>query len=226
MLVLLVGGGGHLDLNDKGCANSLNGNVLFRMQPQFRKAGLVTVLVDSPSDFTGEEGLGGFRTSSEHAADLGRVFEALRARFKGAVWVVGHSRGTISAVNAAARLAGAGAPDGLILLSPMLAGQANARKAWVKQSVFSVDLEKIKIPVLAIGHAADTCVRSPAKLLAEVIAKTESAREQVVTVTGGPVEPGRASELASCEVGYPHDFVSQETAVAEGILRFIKGEKY
>jgi hypothetical protein len=41
----------------------------------------------------------------------------LRMRTQGAVWLVGTSRGSISALNAAARLSGPSAPDGIVLTS-------------------------------------------------------------------------------------------------------------
>ncbi|MBI3104510.1 MAG: alpha/beta hydrolase, partial [Candidatus Rokubacteria bacterium] len=105
-LVLLVGGGGNLNLDDKGCPQSLRGNVLMRMRPLFHGEGFVTALVDAPSDVPGGDGLAGFRIAPQHADDLGKVIGDVRTRTHGSVWLVGHSRGTISATNGAARLSG------------------------------------------------------------------------------------------------------------------------
>ena len=60
----------------------------------------------------------------------------------------------------------------------------------------------------------------------DVIAKTRGVRQQAVTVTGGPVAPGRAPSLAACEVREPHDFTEQEGEVAAGIARFMRGTNY
>ena len=196
------------------------------MSPLLRDGGVATVLVDAPSDLRSEEGLGGYRIAAGHAEDLGRVIAAVRERTHGAVWIVGHSRGTISAANAAARLKGPSAPDGVVLMSPMLVGDAKARKAWVAQTVMAVDLEEITVPLLVIGHAADNCVRSPAALMGNITARTPGTRRQLVAVTGGPVAPDRAPGVAACEVGEPHDFVGQEAEVAAGILRFMRGGSY
>jgi pimeloyl-ACP methyl ester carboxylesterase len=225
-LVMLIGGGGVIALDDMGCPQKLNGNSLVRMSPLLQDAGVATVLVDAPSNLRGEEGLGGFRMDAAHAEDLGKVIAELRARTGGLVWLSGHSRGTISAVNAAARLTGPAAPDGVVLLAPMLVGDPRARKAWVAQTVFSADLEAIKAPLLVIGHAADNCVRSPAERMGNVTAKTQGVRQQVVAVTGGPIAPGRPPGIPACEVGEPHDFVEQEAEVAAGILRFMRGGNY
>jgi hypothetical protein len=223
-LVLLVGGGGHLDLDEQGCPRALKGNSLVRSLPEFQRAGFTTALVDAPSDHTGEDGLGGFRVAAAHAADLGTVITDVRARTGGAVWLVGTSRGAISAVNAAARLTGPAAPDGLVLTSALMVG-SRGQKAWVAHSVFDLPLESIKMPVLVVGHAADTCLRSPADQMARITARTAGAREQVVTVTGGPGRPG-APSLAACEGRTPHGFLGQEAEVAAGIGRFVLGRKY
>lgn len=224
-LVLLAGGAGHVDLDAQGCAQKLKGNSLVRSAPLFNAAGFATAVVDAPSDFQGEDGLGGFRTDPRHAKELGLVIADLRTRTRGAVWVVGTSRGAISAANAASRLAGPAAPDGVVLTSALMAGQSGARKPWVAQSVFDLPLEKIRVPLLLVGHAGDTCVRSPARLMDRVATGTRSPRQQVVTVSGGPPGPAPTG-LDACEGRTPHGFVGQDTEVAAGIARFVRGSTY
>lgn len=224
-LLLLPGGHGHIDLDDKGCARKLKGNSLVRSIPLFGAAGLGTALVDAPADWQGEDGLGGYRIAPRHAQDLGQVIAALRTRTQGAVWVVGTSRGAISAVNAASRLSGPAAPDGLVLTSALMAGQAGAKKDWVAHSVFDLPLEDIRMPVLVVGHAGDSCVRSPASEMGRIVARTRSPREQVVTMTGGPAQPAPRG-LEACEGRTPHGFVGQEAEVVEGIARFVRGAAF
>ncbi|MCC7486767.1 MAG: hypothetical protein IT529_17475 [Burkholderiales bacterium] len=223
-LVPLPGGGGHLDLDDRGCARKLTGNSLVRSMPHFRDAGFATALLDAPSDHPGEEGLAGFRTASAHAEDLGKVIADVRGRVRGAVWVIGTSRGAISAVNAASRLAGAGLPDGVVLTSALMEGSPRGRLPWTAQSVFDLPLESIRVPVLVVGHAADGCVRSPPDRMERIVARTSGEREQVVTVTGGP--GGGPSGLEACAGRTPHGFHGQEEEVAAGIARFIRGGRY
>lgn len=225
-LVLLAGGAGHLDLDTQGCARKLKGNSLVRSVPIFTAAGFGTALVDAPSDFHGEDGLGGFRADARHAQDLGRVIAGLRTRTGGTVWVVGTSRGAISAANAASRLAGPSAPDGLVLTSALMAGQAGAKKAWVAQSVFDLPLEDITVPVLVVGHAGDTCVRSPPTLMDRIVARTRGPRQQLATVSGGPAARPAPVGLDACEGRSPHGFVEQEAEVAAGIARFVRGGRY
>lgn len=224
-LVLFAGGSGHVDLDENGCPRALEGNSLVRSIPMFSKAGFGTALVDAPSDYHGGDGLGGFRIASQHADDIGKIIADLRARSNGAVWLVGTSRGSISAVNAGARLAGPLAPDGIVLTSALMSGQTGAKKAWVAQTVFDLPLEAIRVPVLVVGHAADSCIRSPATRMTEITARTNSGREQIVTVTGGPGGSGD-SDLAACKGQSPHGFIYQEAEVVTGMARFIRGGNY
>lgn len=224
-LVLLPGGSGHVNLDDDGCPRALKGNSLVRSIPIFNAAGFGTALIDAPSDFHGEDGLGGFRTAVQHAEDLGKAIAALRTRTQGRIWVVGTSRGAISAANAAARLAGLAAPDGIVLTSALMSGQSAARKAWVAQSVFDLPLENIRLPLLVIGHAADQCVRSPPDAMERIVARVPAARRQLVTVIGGQGYAGPPG-LNACEGLTPHGFVGQEAEVAAGIARFVRGESY
>lgn len=225
-LVLLVGGGGDINLDDQGCPRALSHNILMRMAPLFRRAGFITALVDAPSDAIGGDGLADYRNTAQHAADLAKVIVDVRSRTDGAVWLLGHSRGSLSAGNAAARLTGTAAPDGVVLLSAIMVGDARAKKLLARQSVFDLPLPAIKAPLLMIGHGADNCERSPAALMEKLTAQSQSARQQAVTITGGPIKPGRSPSLAACEVREPHDFVDQEAEVAASVERFIRGASY
>jgi len=224
-LVLLPGGGGNLKLKNNGCPRKYKGNSLGRKQALFHAAGLVTALVDAPSDRQGEDGLGGFRVTAGHANDIGKVIADVRRRTGLQVWLAGTSRGTISATNAAARLSGPAAPDGVALTSPLTSGRDRAFKLWVADTVFSNDLHEIKIPVLVVVHADDKCVRTPPNLGARIIRKTNAAREQAVTVTGGPGWSGGVS-VKACKGRSPHGFIDQEEDVAAGMVRFIRGGRY
>ncbi len=223
-LVLLVGGGGHLDLDDRGCARALSGNSLVRSLSHFHGEGFITALVDAPSDHAGGDGLAGFRVTASHSADLAQLIADLRRRTGAAVWLVGTSRGSISAVNAASQLAGPAAIDGLVLTSALMSGHNGGRKSWLAQTVFDLPLEAIRVPVLVVGHEGDGCPRSPPRLMGQITARTNAEREQVVTVTGGSIRTGPGVD--ACEGRAPHGFVDQEAEVVAGIARFIRGGMY
>ncbi len=226
VLILLPGGGGFADLDDRGCPRALTGNSLIRSVPAFRTAGVATALVDAPAAYQGGEGLGGFRIEPGHAAALGGLVPVLRQRYSVPVWIVGTSRGAISAANAASRLDGDAAPDGVVLTSPVSAG-GRGRLAWVAQSVFDLPLDRIRQPLLLVGHEADRCLRSPPASLATIAAAASgSARLQVVTVTGGPGSRFASAAVEACEGREPHGFAEQEAEVAAGIVRFVRGGRY
>lgn len=224
-MVLLPGAGGFLKLKNDGCPRRLKGNSLARKRKLFHAAGIVTALVDAPSDYHGRDGLGGFRVTASHADDLGRVIADVRRRTGLPVWLAGSSRGTISATNAAARLSGTAAPDGIVLSSPVTSGREGAFKAWVADTVFSNRLEKIRVPVLVVVHADDKCVRTPPERGRDILEKTDGAREQAVRVTGGPGWDGGKS-VKACVGRSPHGFVGQEAEVAAGMVRFVRGGRY
>ena len=236
-LVLLPGGSGRVDLDEQGCARALKGNSLVRSLPEFGAQGLGTALVDASSNHQGVDGLGGFRSSPQHAEDLGRVIARVREQTGGQVWLVGTSRGTISAANVAtnvaanaaaaapARLSGPAAPDGVVLTSVVTAGHRGGKKSWVAHTVFDFALADIRLPLLLVGHAADACARSPATLMAQVAARTQSRRQQVVTVTGG-VSSQDPTGAEACEGRSPHGFLGVEAELAAGVARFVRGGVY
>jgi pimeloyl-ACP methyl ester carboxylesterase len=224
-LVLFSGGGGHIDLGDDGCPRRQTGNFLVRSRALFRELEFTAVPIGAPSDHHGEEGLETFRTSRRHAEDLGKAIVDLRKRLGQAVWLVGTSRGTISAANAAARLTGTAAPDGLVLTSAVTSAARRAReRPWAMQTVFDLPLKSIRMPVLVVGHASDRCPRTPPSLMKRIIAQTNALREQAVTVAGG--SEGGLRGLEACGPRTPHGFFGQEAEVVAGIARFVRGGSY
>lgn len=220
-VVLLAGGDGHLKLDAQGCPKALNGNFLVRTAGLFRDAGYATALVDVPSDHQGADGLAGFRAAEAHGADLGKAVSDLRRRVKGPVWVIGTSRGTISAVNVAARATGDAAPDGVALSSALMQGTSGGRKPWTQQTVFDLPLTTIKVPALVIGHVHDGCLRSPPAEMPRLLAQLGSARKQMVAVEGGSAPSGQAG-LSACEGRSPHGYLGQEAATVDTIVRFMQ----
>lgn len=226
VLVLLPGGPGFADLDAKGCARKLTGNSLIRSQALFNKAGFATAIVDAPTNYRGADGLGGYRLAPQHAEDIGKVIADVRRRAKGPVWLVGTSRGAISAANAASRLKGEQAPDGLILTSAVTSGKEGGQKSWVAQTTLGAPLEAIRMPVLVIAHATDSCIRTPPSLAGRITARTNGSREQTVVIKGGPGKRAAGTSVDACQGSTPHGFVGQEAEVAAGMTRFINGGSY
>jgi hypothetical protein len=224
VFVLLPGGTGLIDLDAGGCPRALRGNSLIRAIPELHKGGAVTALIDAPAEWRGQHGLSTFRMEPGHAEALGVAIKALRETYRAPVWLLGTSRGAISAANAASRLAGAAAPDGVILTSPVSQG-ARGNLPFVAQDVFQLPLARIAVPLLALGHAGDTCVRSPPANVPRIAeAAAASPRKAATIMTGGPgATPGQTG-LEACEGRSPHGFADQEAEMTAHILRFVRGE--
>jgi len=135
---------------------------------------------------------------------------------------MGHSRGTLSAANAASRLVGPQAPDGLVLVSAMLQGESSRRRPWVAQTVLDTAVQAFRGPMLLVGHVADNCARSLPEQLDTLAQGSAAARLQVFRLTGGARSVGRTPSLATCEVNEPHDLVGQDGEFVEGVLRFVR----
>lgn len=226
VLILLPGGNGLSDLDAYGCARALKGNSLIRSIPEFVKGGAATALSDAPAEWRGRDGLATFRAEPAHAQALGMAVREMRKRFGVPVWLVGTSRGAISAANAASRLDGDARPDGVVITSPVSAG-ARANQPWVLHDVFMFPLERIAIPLLVVGHAKDACLRSPPANVPRIADKaTASPRRQAAIMDGGPESDAKPGDLAACEGRQPHGFLDQEAETAAGILRFVAGGRF
>ncbi len=216
-LVLLAGGHGHVGLDAAGCPTQLKGNALLRARPLFQARGYEVVTLDAPADYRGDDGLAGFRIDPAHAQDIGRVLRWLRGQGAREVWLLGTSRGSISAVNAAARLSGEAAPDGLVL-SSVLSTSVSARKSWAGHHVFDLPLDRIQQPTLLLGHVDDSCPRSPPSGQERVAQRIgASARTQLISGGQGPV-----SGPDACEGRSPHGFWGQDADMVDATLAFIE----
>ena len=206
-LVLLVGGGGDLDLDDQGCPRALKGNFLVRSLPHFHSEGFFTALVDAPSDHQGGDGLGGFRTSADQAADLGLVVTDVRRRTSASVWVVGTSRGTISAAYAGRALGNK--VDGVVLTSTTF------RPTRQSLGLNGFPFRDIAAPLLFVHHANDECV--------SCCSYSEThwmGNFPLITVKGGEAQGN------PCEAMSHHGYLGREKDVVAAIRNWAAGKPY
>src|SRR5690349_2815666 len=146
-IILFTGGTGVLGSARRPALHS--NNFLIRSREKFAAAGFLVASVDAPSDQAEESDT--FRSSAEHATDIAAVIAYLRQRAAVPVWLIGTSKGTISAANAAARLKNGGA-DGLVLTSSMV-----AQTRRVVPINASVDVAAITLPTLFVHNREDAC---------------------------------------------------------------------
>jgi predicted alpha/beta-hydrolase family hydrolase len=209
VLLLFVGGGGKLDV-----ANSqlkvTSTNFLLRSRHLFAAKGFHVALMDAASDFlTCNGGLANRRTSGKYTLDMASVIIDLHERFPGLpLWVIGTSRGTTAAAQAAAYI-GQGI-DGLVLTSPM----TNP----VTSSVFDVPLANITVPTMITAHEKDTCFVTPPEGM-------ESIKDALVSapkIKTADFDGGFPALSANpCDATTPHGYLGVESEVVEKITNWI-----
>ncbi|GMT49493.1 MAG: hypothetical protein IEMM0008_1032 [bacterium] len=147
-----------------------------------------------------------FRMSPDHARDISHIVRYLK-RYKLPIWVIGTSRGTISAVTVAKSVKGL---SGLILTSSV------TRENRKGPEILQMGLDKIKVPTLVVSHRKDGCHVTPASDTPEVIKMLRaSSNTKAKFFTGG-------SEISHpCKGKSYHGFFKIEQKVVQSIAHFI-----
>ncbi len=212
-LVMLAGGSGKLGVGRHGLAEHALDGVLARTRQAWLDAGFQLAYVDVPSDH--HDGLEGFRTSGDHGEDLRDVIAQLRARDDVPLWLVGTSRGTISAANAAARLGppARGGPDGVVLCSPVTQGK--------HETLEGVAVGDIAVPVLVIEHRGDGCSASPPAGARRLDRMLRRSPRHTLTWLG---QSSRAREDEPCESQTRHGYLGLEAELVAAITAFVRGD--
>lgn len=204
-LVLLPGGAGSLGMRG---GQPQSRNFLVRSRELFAAQGFHVAAVGRPSDVADLDT--GFRASEAHVQDLARVVDDLRARAPVPVWLVGTSRGTVSAAAAAIALG----PDkiaGVVLSSSITAYK-------LRGAVPTQPLDRLRVPVLVLHHERDAC-------------KTTAPHEVPLIMKGlvnAPVKKlawardGGPPQGDPCEAMHWHGFVGMEPQAVETIARFVR----
>lgn len=207
-VILFAGGHGGLGISARGNFSWGEGDFLVRSRRLFAEKGLMTALVDAPSDRP-DQTLADFRQDPEHAADIKFVIAWLRAQARIPVWLVGTSRGTLSAAFVATQLLGEAGPDGLVLTATILTDNEG-------RPVPDMNLGALSIPVLAVHHEQDDCEFCRFSDLPRIMNKlTVAPRKELISFTGGKNE-GRP-----CGFFAYHNFNGLEAEVVRQIAAWI-----
>lgn len=207
VVILFAGGRGATLVSPDGRIGQLAGNFLIRSRHQFWAQGFTTVVFDAPSD--NEDDLRWFQDSEEFAADVGAVIRHLRKTLNLPIWLVGTSRGTVSAANAAARL-GRNPPDGVVFTATLF-------ESGRFSDVFEFELEKVAVPILIVHHRQDECEYTlPSEVSAFRTRLTRAKPVKVMWFEGG-VPRGRP-----CQARHYHGFNGIEDEVIAAIAAWIK----
>lgn len=210
-VILFPGGGGRIKITDYGYIK-IEGNFLVRTRDQFASQQLNVAVIDAPSDHYTKKGMkiDNFRASSNHAEDISTVIDYIKKQATVPVWLVGTSRGTESAANAAIRLAGK--IDGLVLTSSVT---EENRKGI---SLPEMQLNEIKVPTLIVHHEDDECrVTTPegAKVIKDEL--TNASKVELKYFSGGDEPISKP-----CKAKSAHGYLGIENKVVNYITDFIK----
>ena len=185
------------------------GNFLVRTREMFRDQELVVAIIDAPSDRQQAGMDDGFRAGREHSDDVAAAVKDLRGRFPSAkVFLVGTSRGTLSAAHAGRALSSA--VDGVVLTSTVL---FSGRRGM---SLSGFDFGAIKAPLLFVHHAQDACRVCPYSA-AENLGRTYP----LITVRGG-----KPAESEECEPLSAHGYYGKEAETVGAIKNWILGRPF
>ena len=184
-----------------GGAAGMGNNFLMRIADRLAAAGINVAVPELPSDTPG--GMpDGFRAGPDHATDMAAVIALLRKRAAVPVWLVGTSRGTLSAANVAVRL-GPQQVAGLVLTSTI----------WPTVTAL-VPLDQVQVPTLVMHNRLDGCRQSPPSGAEPGLAALRRAPvKELVVVSGGVARSG------PCEALSPHGYYGIEDQVVVPMIR-------
>ena len=213
-VILFTGGGGVINLAEWDGKGDPRKNFLVRSRRLFAAQGFLVAVPDAPSDLIGSyDGLLGFRLVEEHAEDIRAVIRYLRRFKQGPVFLVGTSRGTLSAVGIAAQ-ARAGELGGIVLTSSV----TQLNKRGDRDHVFMARLENIRAPVLIASHKEDACYATPFEDSPRLKrALTGSPSVEIKGFRGGGGYRGW-----ECGPHHAHGFRGIEAQVVDDIAAWIK----
>jgi len=163
-LALLPGGNGAIGRKDEEPSSS---DFLVRMREEFLRRGFNVAVVGRPTDIADLDLPK--RRGPDHLTDLHRVVERLKADTAVPVWLVGMSRGTVSAAAAAIAF---GSEDlaGIVLVSSITS-------TAMPYTVPRLRLERVQVPVLLVHHEKDACK----------IADPDGVDDILLSLTNAPV---------------------------------------
>jgi hypothetical protein len=209
--VLFPGSGGLIQLrSENGKPRFSPGNFLVRSRSEFIKRGAVAAIVDAPSDQQKGSGMSDeFRLGDAHLADLSAVIGDLEKRFpKKPLFLVGTSRGTISAAALSAKL-GQRAAGAVLTATMFRQAPKNSKEPGPGLSKF--DFQTISVPLLFVHHVSDQCASTPYGEAARL-----SDKYPLVSVFGGP-----PPQSGPCEAFSQHGFLGKESDTVDQIVNWM-----
>jgi len=210
VVVLFPGSGGLIRLRqEKDQIKFGQNNFLVRSRAEFINREVIAVVVDAPSDRQSSGMSDDFRLGTEHFTDISAVVADVGKRLTGLpIFLVGTSRGTISAAALGARF-GSGL-SGVVLTSTMFRA-AGARSNEPGPGLSRFDFTTVKVPVLFVHHVSDQCGSTPYGDAARL-----GEKYPLISVFGG-----RAPESGPCDPFSAHGYFGKESETVEQIVNWM-----
>lgn len=206
-ILLISGGGGGMGYDG---TQPRSDNFLVRTREQFAAKGFNVAVLGLSSDMRNLTQ--NIRSGAEHAQDVLSVVRALRVASPLPVWLVGTSRGTISAA-AAAILDQGQVVDGLVLTSGYAPALLSLRTGLLSQQ----GVDTIKVPTLAYHHKNDGCRETSASGVSGMVAALVSAPIKKLWL----VEGGGPPSGDPCQPRGYHGFVGMEQQAVDDISSWV-----
>jgi hypothetical protein len=211
VVLIFPGSGGLIRLRrESGQIKFSPNNFLVRTRGEYVKRGVVAAIVDAPSDQQSGWGMTDeFRLGKDHATDIASVVVDLRNRFPGVpIFLIGTSRGTISAASLAApfkeKISG-------VVLTATMFRQTGRRSQEPGPGLSGFDFATIETPLLLVHHMSDQCGVTPYGDAARL-----SEKYPLISVFGGsPPQSG------PCEALSQHGFLGKEPETVEQIVNWM-----
>lgn len=184
-------------------------NFLVRIRDELVDADIAEAIVDAPSDKLPQGMDDAFRLGPEHLADIRALIVDLKQRYPDAkIYLVGTSRGTISAAALAAKLGDS--VQGVVLSSTL------SNRDKVGEGLSRFDYSTIKVPVLFVHHRDDGCSSSPYQNVERM-----SKSYPLISVSGG-----NAPQTGPCDPLAPHGYFGREEPVVQAIRNWMLGREF
>ncbi|MFZ6773329.1 alpha/beta hydrolase [Undibacterium sp. SXout7W] len=208
-VVLFPGSGGGFGKIENGKPGS--NNFLVRSESYFTSHQFNVAIFGRPSD---SDDLGyADRISDSHMVDVQEVLKYVKTLSSAPLWIIGTSRGSVSATATAIKYQDIGIA-GLVLTSSIV----NIKKTG---AVNAQELSAIRVPTLVLHHQKDACVQCPPSAVPSVIRGLVNApAKKLVFVDGGGNPSGDV-----CAGNHWHGFIGMEKEAVQIISDWIIGNQ-
>jgi dienelactone hydrolase len=205
-VLILPGGGGGFGRVENGLPTS--GNFLVRTAQTWINEGFNYAVFGKPTDMSELDYPD--RISAKHLTDLKATVAFIKTKTNTPIFIVGTSRGTISAAHLLIN-----EPDSAIAGGVLTSSVTAYKKIG---AVPSQDLQKIKVPMLVFHHSGDACeICRPHEVPAIVSGLKNAPIKKLMMVSGGSGATG-----SPCEGQHFHGFIGMEFEAVHAIAEWIR----